>query len=293
MMSSTLRGYSLDHLTVLRVHGVDAHTFLQGQLTCHLDEVSPQTVRLGAHCNIKGRMTALCEICQLGADYYLVLPRAIQDSAVKHLTKYARFSKVELTLLPEVKVFGFAGAIADITTALDLSKPIEQANATAADDARICFQHGRTERWIYFDLNNHQDLHALVSDQLCDWQAQDIQQKLPWLTVDTVNRLIPNEIALEKMGGVSFNKGCYLGQEIIVRIQHLGQLKKQLAIIEIEGVSPQVATDIHNTAGKLCGELVNVATDSHGKAWGLVLLRTDQANPPLSFVSSAATIRLL
>lgn len=87
---------------LLQVSGPNAEKFLQGQLSCHLAEVTATESRLGAHCNPQGRVLFLFRIFLFESSYYLVLPQNMLELAKTALAKYAVFFKVELqTLIPE------------------------------------------------------------------------------------------------------------------------------------------------------------------------------------------------
>src|SRR5688572_28257094 len=83
----------LSHIGLLSVEGPDAKTFLQGQLTCNVDEVNLRQSRLGANCNHKGRTQSIFRLLQVKDDnvpeYYLVIPRELIASAAQHLLKFA------------------------------------------------------------------------------------------------------------------------------------------------------------------------------------------------------------
>lgn len=80
-----------------------------------------------------------------------------------------------------------------------------------------------------------------------------------WILPETTEQFTPQMIDLEKQGGVSFSKGCYLGQEIIARTKHLGQLKRHLYQITLESeITPQIGTPINNSAGEKMGTIVSI-----------------------------------
>lgn len=85
------------HLGLLKIAGDGAKKLLQGQLTCHLDELSPTNSLLGAHCNPQGRIISLFRLFQLNDAYYLQMPRSLVPIAMAALKKYAVFFKVTLT----------------------------------------------------------------------------------------------------------------------------------------------------------------------------------------------------
>jgi len=67
-----------------------------------------------------------------------------------------------------------------------------------------------------------------------DWQLLDLQDGIPWLTQATSEEYIPQMLNLDKLGGISFTKGCYTGQEIVARTHYLGKAKRALFLAECE-----------------------------------------------------------
>jgi len=65
------------------------------------------------------------------------------------------------------------------------------------------------------------------------WRWLDIRNGLPWITASTQDELVPQMANLERIGGVSFDKGCYTGQEVVARSQHLGKLKRRMFLANV------------------------------------------------------------
>ena len=82
---------SITHLGLIKVDGPDAKKFLQGQLTCHLEELSLDSFRLGAHCNVQGRALATFYIFYWQEAYFIVLDHSIVSDWLNTLKKYSVF----------------------------------------------------------------------------------------------------------------------------------------------------------------------------------------------------------
>lgn len=109
-------------------------------------------------------------------------------------------------------------------------------------------------------------------DVLADWDALRVAHMIPETGIELVaNESYPLELAFERLHGVDFKKGCYVGQEVTARMKHKTELKKGLAKVAISGAAP-VGTEITTPDGKAAGTLY---TQSHGKA--LAYLRFDRA----------------
>jgi folate-binding protein YgfZ len=159
------------HLGFLCISGEGAKKFLQGQLTCNLDEITPETHSLAAHCNPQGRVISLFRIFLLQDQYFLQMPIELLETAQNALKKYAVFFKVSLAILPDK----------------DHPLPISET-----------------------------------------WKADNIAAGIPSLYPETSEKFLPHELNLHKLEAISFNKGCFTGQEIIARMQYRGKLKNHL-----------------------------------------------------------------
>lgn len=163
--------------STLHISGRDAFSFLQGQLTCDMREITAEN-HYAALCNNKGRVVASLEIRQdKNQDQYLInLPKTMMPIILKTLEKYAKFSNVDL--LEETSI-----------------------NLTPID---------------------------LLST---------IQNKIAIILPDISGLFTPHELNYHNLNFISFNKGCYIGQEIIARMQYLGKLKKQLCHLKLESIT--------------------------------------------------------
>ncbi|WP_342219829.1 hypothetical protein [Rickettsiella endosymbiont of Miltochrista miniata] len=96
-ITSENNSFDLVDLGLIRISGKDAKPFLQGQLTCDLEEVNTKESRLGAHCDVKGRIIAIFRLFFYQHDYYFLLQSSTLPLLLASLQKYAVFSKVVLT----------------------------------------------------------------------------------------------------------------------------------------------------------------------------------------------------
>jgi hypothetical protein len=94
------------------------------------------------------------------------------------------------------------------------------------------------------------------------WEGQDIVQGLPWVTAATQEQFIPQMANLELIGGVSFDKGCYPGQEIVARTHYRGEVKRRLRLAHVEAQPPPAPGDelfVGGATDQTCGMVVNAA----------------------------------
>jgi len=234
-----------DELGLVKISGANSKAFLQGQLTCDLEQITETQPGFSAHCNIKGRMVSLGFLFLIGEDYYYLLPNSICDIALNTLKKYAAFSKVEIMLCTEYCIYG------------SINQPTDNciADITLSDNHNIILRENKIDATMR-DLN--------------DWHLSLIENRIPVITDKTSGHFIPQMVGLEKLGGLSFTKGCFLGQEIIARTQHLGKLKRHMQLIKSD--CEMSAGDIIEKDGNEFGEIV-LAAKSEDTFFALAVLK--------------------
>jgi len=270
--------YALPHLTSVSVIGDGAEKFLQGQLTCDMDEVSESQYRIGACCTPKGRMVAIFRVFKVENGYQFILEAEIADAFIKHLSKYIPFFPAEIGYTqPTQACFGLSVNLNEISNLADMTNcnlcPFGTAKLMAYSDNRwllVCSEETLDKYWSEFE---NRDLIASSND----WQYLDLQQKLASIESSSIEKFLPHEIGLEDMAGVSFTKGCYTGQEIVARMHYLGKLNKHIQLLKssstLEIVAGEsVVVEINETPTKI-GDLVNISTNSSGETLALICIK--------------------
>lgn len=215
----------LSHVGLLSIQGPAAAQFLQGQLTCNIDNITENSTRLAAHCNPQGRMISLFRIFKYLDQYFLQMPREMVPIALAALKKYAVFFKVELTDATDtLKQIGYAGSnLSSFFTTLP--KKIDEA--ITESDILIIKIPGLMPRYEIIGPQT-----KLLPNE-SSWKTLDIEANLPAIYPETSQLFLPHDINLHQLNGISFNKGCYTGQEIIARMHYRGKLKKELIQIHL------------------------------------------------------------
>ena len=261
---------TLSHEGVLAVRGSDASKFLQGQLTCNLNYLSDTQASLGARCTQKGRMQSSFRILPEGDGVLLAMAGELLEPQLADLKKYAVFSKSKLTDESAAWVrFGLVEADAALTAlGLDLP-PDTDSVARHAGLIAIRVSPGRTELWA--PAAQAQSLATQLSSTLAqgslnDWLLGQIRAGIGQVMPATRELFIPQMLNLQAVGGVSFKKGCYTGQEIVARMQYLGKLKRRLYRLQLDASDlPEPGTALFApTHGSSIGEVVLAAHAEQG-----------------------------
>ncbi len=272
----------LNHEGILAVRGADAAKFLQGQLTCNLNYLTADHSSLGARCTPKGRMTSSFRILAEGDGFLLAMAKDLLDSQLADLKKYAVFSKATLSDdSAQWARFGLGGADAILAElGLELSGDADQV-ARADGLIAVGLGQGRVELWVpaeraaaLLDLLQARLAHA----ELNDWLLGQVRAGVGQVFGATRELFIPQMINLQAVGGVSFKKGCYTGQEIVARMQYLGRLKRRLQRLKLDGgelpePGRELFSPVHSTS---VGEVVLAARAEDGVEL-LAVLQDDAA----------------
>ncbi|MBP3862351.1 MAG: folate-binding protein YgfZ, partial [Pseudomonas sp.] len=208
---------TLNHEGILAVIGNDASKFLQGQLTCNLNYLSETRSSLGARCTQKGRMQSSFRIVLQDNGCLLAMARELVEPQLADLKKYAVFSKSKLTDDSANWVrFGLVNADS-VLQSLGLDLPAETDSvARASDLIAIRASEGRAELWAPVEQTESlvQHLKAQLPEaDLNQWLLGQVRAGIGQVMAQTRELFIPQMINLQAVGGVSFKKGCYTGQE--------------------------------------------------------------------------------
>ncbi|SED25500.1 hypothetical protein SAMN05216205_4696 [Pseudomonas mohnii] len=259
---------TLSHEGVLAVRGADAGKFLQGQLTCNLNYLSDTQASLGARCTQKGRMQSSFRILLEGDGVLMAMASELLEPQLADLKKYAVFSKSKLTDESAAWVrFGIDHGDAALGS-LGLELPAETDRVVRSDGLiAIRVSPDRAELWVSADQAGaiKGKLSALLAEgDLNQWLLGQIRAGIGQVMPGTRELFIPQMLNLQAVGGVSFKKGCYTGQEIVARMQYLGKLKRRLYRLQLDASErPEPGTQLFSPShGSSIGEVVLAA---HGE----------------------------
>jgi folate-binding protein YgfZ len=280
---TTIHSYWLNQFCPLKISGPDAEKFLQGQLTCNLKEINTETVHYGACSNAKGRIVANFIISFDGEHYWLILPTESAKILEKHLQKYKVFFKADIeNCLHSHKVFGL----------YDSSSPWQKA-LSAEHQGGLHSLTLTAERKILL-LANDQEVELINLSPSLEWRLMDIQQGSLFIEAEQSESWLPQQINWHMLNGISFNKGCYTGQEIIARLQYLGKAKKALFHFSLflePGSSPIThISQLYDAQGRSQGDVLQsrVTAMNEGFEWHLLaVIATDCCEQPLFLTDSA------
>lgn len=292
----------LENHSTLTAYGPDTQKFLQGQLTCNVKNLQVDTHISGAACTPKGRVYSNFRMFFTRRDLcFFLMHKASIEPTLQHLEKYAVFFKTTLSVAtPSMIGIGLMGShiIDTLTQCFGHDALIDHHQISRIKDSYLLqvdqSNTPRFELWIpepsFPDFWNQ--ITAVCTPVLQDqWKLQDIRSVTHWVTPDTAEKYIPQDLNLPSQGFVSFKKGCYTGQEIVTRVQSLGTPKSRTYALSIKtNTPPEVGQALYDDNKKRVGEIIDSVIQSEGLCQALAVIRTKAAQSnPLHFNEPSET----
>ena len=219
---------TLEHLGVIRAVGEDAVKFLHGQLTQDLALLPVGQARLAAFCTPKGRMLASFVLVKhSNEEVWMVCSRDVLAPTLKRLSMFVMRAKVRLTdASADLRLCGLLGRAT--IAAADAAGATSPWTAVAAGPAHAIalYPAGKTGRQLWIaPLDAPLPQGDTVRAQ--DWAWSEVASGVATVSAPLAELFVPQMLNYESVGGVSFKKGCYPGQEVVARSQFRGTLKRR------------------------------------------------------------------
>ena len=261
-ISTSLSGtVALAHWGVIRASGVDAVSFLQGQLTQDVTKLGADKAALSGYCSPKGRLLASFVICRpTAAEVLLMCHRSVLAATLKRLQMFVMRAKC--TLVDASDALPLFGTVGDQAIAGDLPVWGHAAGRLRLPDA---------EGLARVVLIAPQSLPPETLS-LDDWQWLEVRSAIATIEAATVDQFVPQMLNYEQLGGVNFQKGCYPGQEIVARSQFRGTIKRRAYLFETDGPIAVGQEVFHSSdAAQPAGMVVNVACNPGGSSFSALV----------------------
>lgn len=263
----------LSHLSLLRLSGEDAVTFLQGQVTNDIKQLNGSNSQYAGYCNPKGRLIALFLAYAHEGHLYLQLDARLTEAIAKRLRMYVLRSKVVIEDVSGTTVrLGIAGKNADAAlAALFPQLPTSAHELVASENGTLIRLPGPTPRYeLVMDAARGEKIWEQLKSQLRPvgkpaWEWLEIQAGIPDIQPGTQEEFVPQMVNLDALGGISYKKGCYTGQEIVARTHYLGKVKRRTQLAHLSGeTQPMPGDDVMLEGGSEVGKIVRSAPSPAG-----------------------------
>ncbi len=247
----------LDQFGFLAIQGKDAQSFFQGYTTCDLGRLAKNQALIGAICNLQGRMVTNFRVSKLEDGLLLRLNCNLIEKIMTFLAKYIVFSKAEMSDMSAIYTcYGIIGEVAD-SQAMKIN---EMASLDENLLVKVSDSGPRYEVWADKPV-------AYEFQEQPAWLRAEVEDGYAWVEEPTSEEFIPQMFNYHNLDGIDFDKGCYLGQEIIARLEYRGALNRKLHRGAINShVEPLIPGDtLLSESGKPIGTVVSAAKAETGQ----------------------------
>ncbi|MDH3537179.1 MAG: folate-binding protein [Gammaproteobacteria bacterium] len=265
-----------DDLGLIMVGGPDARDFLQNQLSNDIDLIDESRLQLSSYSTPKGRMVGIFRVIQVSNGYLLLTVKSMIMPLLERLYRFIVQSRV--TLADASDYFARFAVVTDRAEIIRSERLPTQVNGVIQGDSVISMQLeklGTQRRYLLMYLSPGEaiDLWSEFAAELqvaaySSWHLSEVRAGIPAIYPQTAEEFVLQMANLGPLGGVSFKKGCYPGQEIVARMQYLGKLKRRMFLARLEtGQLPQPGDELVLT-GKSdidgSGKVVDAEFDPEG-----------------------------
>ena len=272
---------------MIAFRGPDAGTFLHAQLTSDVAGLASPQTQYSGYCSPKGRLLATLLLWHLGDDIRVQLPAILRDGIQSRLSKYILRSRVTAAEVNgHSALFGIAGDDARSAVA-ELAGDIPDALHGVVSRDGVCVTRLPIDRYLLAATADRADAtRAWLSERLLgqpeiSWSALDIEAGIPVITHETQEEFVPQMVNLDRIGGVSYSKGCYPGQEIVARMHYLGRLKQRMYRVRVgEEASPRTGDALYSAEfgpAQSSGTILNAAPAVGGGHEALAVIQKSSA----------------
>ncbi len=287
----TMQAVPLEQLAALGFSGKEQRSFLQGQLTQDLLRLDSATSLLTGWCNPAGRLLATGQIFDWQSQTIWLLPAELAEPTITRLRMFVLRADVQIQRL-ELQVHGLLGFDAEQAIA-GMQLSTRSVTFSADGNSALLAVAGSTRRAL---LLSRQPVDRSLPDEVgvataTDWFLADIRDGLPVIHTATAEAFVPQQANLDLLDGISFSKGCYVGQEVVARTQHLGRIKRRMyRYASNSGVEP--GHSLVDSDGRAAGKVVSCAPAETGFEL-LAVVPIDKATTPLFTQSGSARLSKL
>jgi hypothetical protein len=214
---------------VIRLTGEEKVNYLQGQITADVHQLTQNNALLSSHCDFKGKAWSVFYTLFWQDSILLITHKSVLEKSLSELNKYGVFAKVEITDQSDNwQVVGGSGDLFE-KAALKLFDELPSGDKKVISNAYglIMSVPQPEQRYLILQPNNAEKKLLLNNfDNSCLWEIADIKSGLGDIRGTTINEYVPQMLNLQAMEAIDFEKGCYMGQEVVARTKYLGRNKR-------------------------------------------------------------------
>jgi folate-binding protein YgfZ len=228
---------ALTNYSAISLSGAEQSKYLQGQVTCDVNDLSESALSIGAHCDAKGKVISVFRLINREGAHLLLQPKESLEPSLAALNKFGVFAKVDITQTSNLGIYALIGDQASellqqhFGQVPDSLSPTIQVGSTS-----LVYIAGQQTRYLIIDeaeqaqtlILTLTEKSALTTFGQAVWNLTEINEGFPVLAEQSVLHYVPQMLNLQAIHGICFTKGCYIGQETVARMQYLGKNKRAL-----------------------------------------------------------------
>jgi folate-binding protein YgfZ len=272
----------LTQLGLIEFSGDDARTYLHRQLSSNVERLAADRAQYSAWCSPQGRMLASFVLFRRDADYLALLASDLAEAIEKRLRIYVLRSKVTIARPADREIIGLSGprAAAALQDA-GLQAPAAAMSTTRFGGASV-IRLDETRHLVVADRGAAPGIWRSLSAgavpaSVAAWQWLDVAAGIPWIVEATREAFVPQMVNFDRIGGVSFDKGCYPGQEVVARVRHLGKVRRRLYRVRADCPIRPGMPVFSATPKQACGQIAGAARAPGGGYDALAVILEDAA----------------
>ena len=267
---------SLDRFGLLAFSGADARAFLHGQLSCDVAGLPLDTFTFGSYSTPKGRMLATFRLWAQDESLFMQVPRDVCEAVRKRLQIFILRAKVNAEdVSSHYRLFG--SVVDSLPAPAAIACPAQTGHLTTQASGTALRVSAARVQWVVPAAHAAQNSagHVIAADDAA-WRLADIRDGIPWIVPATQELFVPQAANLDLIGGISFSKGCYPGQEIVARMHYLGRLKERMIHARIDGDPPAAGGKLRSATfgAQAAGVVVDAAPCPDGGSELLAVAQT-------------------
>jgi folate-binding protein YgfZ len=266
---------------VIQLTGEEKVKYLQGQITADVNQLTPNNALLASHCDFKGKVWSVFYTLLWQDSILLVTHKSVLDTSLSELNKYGVFAKVEITNQSDNWEItgGLGDAFEKATSELFDELPSGDKKVISNAYGLVMSVVQPEQRYLVLQPKNAEKKLALnESENNYLWEIADIKSGLGDIRETTINEYVPQMLNLQAMDAIDFEKGCYMGQEVVARTKYLGRNKRAGFILTSQSDNKDLSGEqLEYQIGENWrpgGKILRSGSDA-GQTWTFAILAKD------------------
>lgn len=228
----------VDNISAISVSGEEADKYLQGQLTCDVEQLVVKKMLVGGHCDAKGKMFSAFRLINHDQHRLMIQSNQSIGASLAQLQKFGVFAKVDIRQTDELGFLLVVGTKGVEFIQAKFDGVPDSFNPVISQEELSCVYLGDNRYLVVAETQLISTLSQQIAIDILPsqvWTLLEIQSGFVHMSSASVGEYVPQMVNLQHINGISFSKGCYLGQETVARMKYLGRNKKALFALKSSG----------------------------------------------------------